>query len=228
MKWSFEINKGAFRVCHLWWVLTCKIPQTATAWVWDAVGLHAQILTHPEEISDYTLHSEQRIFWAPFSPFPAAAIWTSFLLATAGYITFTTFITIYCTITLNIWSNKRTHVSEWGIREGSSPVSFQAKILKIRTWTRIWKICNQRILNGEFPNRPLCWLDESHGQMYCHRIRQERRSSPKKTAHTSYCIIQCAAWTGHFIPMRKRFIFLLLFSCSLPCILSQDSLTPWV
>lgn len=112
-KRPFQTNKGTFRVCHLWWVLTCKIPQAATAWVWDALGLHVQILTYPEETSDYTLHSEQRIFWGPFSPLPAAATWTNFLLATASGITFTT----GCTIILNIWSSKRTHVSKWGITE---------------------------------------------------------------------------------------------------------------
>lgn len=49
LKRPFQTNKGTFRVCHLWWVLTCKIPQAATARVWDAVGLHVQILTYPEE-----------------------------------------------------------------------------------------------------------------------------------------------------------------------------------
>lgn len=57
-KWPFQINKGTFRVLNLCWIVTCKIPQTATAWVWDTVVLHAQILMHPEETSNYILHSE--------------------------------------------------------------------------------------------------------------------------------------------------------------------------
>lgn len=57
-KWPLQINKGTLRVLNLCCIVTCKIPQTATAWVWDTVVLHAQILMHPDQTSNYILQPE--------------------------------------------------------------------------------------------------------------------------------------------------------------------------
>lgn len=107
-KTSFQIDKGTFRICSLCWVLICKIPQTTSASVWGAVALHAQILMKQPLVTPCTpskgiseLHSVHSVL-----PAQSGTLNSSFLLASADYIAFTT----SCKTALNTWGSKCKHL----------------------------------------------------------------------------------------------------------------------